>query len=92
MHGHGYTQYYAEKMPDPQNVGAHLITNGESGPVTVLVMPGEHIDKNINITSSRFSGAIYSTAYGSLAVVGEKGEKISPIANKMLQNIRPVTG
>lgn len=83
---------YARKCQIRKNTGAHLITHGKSGPVTVLVMPGEHIEKDINITSSRFNGGIYSTAYGSLAVVGEKGEKISPIANKMLQSIRPATG
>jgi hypothetical protein len=54
-------------------------------------MPGEHIDKEIKITSSRFDGAIYSTAYGSLAIVGEKGEYIPPIAEKMLQNIVPAS-
>jgi len=82
---------YASKCQIRKNAGAHLITNGESGPVTILVMPGEHIDKDINITSSRFDGAIYSTDYGSLAVVGEKGEQISPIAEKMLQNIVPAS-
>jgi len=80
---------YASNCQIRKNAGAHLIVNGESGPVTVLVMPGEHIDKDINIRSSRFDGAIYSTVYGSLAVVGEKGEHIPPIAEKMLQNIVP---
>ena len=82
---------YASKCQIRKNAGAHLIANGESGPVTVLVMPGEHIDKDINITSNRFDGAIYSTDYGSLAVVGEKGEQISPIAERMLQSIAPAS-
>lgn len=82
---------YASKCQIRKNAGAHLITNGKSGPVTVLVMPGEHIDREINIRSSRFDGAIYSTAYGSLAIVGEKGEHIPPIAEKMLQNIVPAS-
>jgi len=82
---------YASKCQIRKNAGAHLITKGKSGPVTVLVMPGEHIDKEIKITSSRFDGAIYSTAYGSLAIVGEKGEYIPPIAEKMLQNIVPAS-
>jgi hypothetical protein len=78
---------YASKCQIRKSAGAHLITNGENGPVTVLVMPGEHIDKDINITSKRFDGAIYSTDYGSLAVVGEKGEQLLPIAKRMLQRI-----
>ncbi|MEA1889788.1 MAG: DUF3379 family protein, partial [Pseudomonadota bacterium] len=78
---------YASKCQIRKNAGAHLIVNGESGPVTVLVMPGEYIDRDINIRSGRFDGAIYPTGYGSLAVVGEKGEYIPPIAEKMLQGI-----
>ncbi len=77
----------ASKCQIRKNSGAHLILNGENGPVTVLVMPGEHIDKDLQITSSRFKGTIYPTPYGSIAVVGEKGEQISPIAEKMLRNI-----
>ena len=80
---------FASKCQIRKNAGAHLITSGEKGPVTVLVMPGEHIDKNVKISSSRFDGTIYSTVYGSLAVVGEKGEHILPIADRMLQHIVP---
>jgi len=83
---------YARNCQIRKNIGAHLVTSGEIGPVTILVMPGEHIDKNVHITTGRFEGAIYSTDYGSLAVVGEKGEHIPPIANKMLQGITPVNG
>ena len=80
---------FASKCQIRKNAGAHLITSGEKGPVTVLVMPGEHIDSNVKISSSRFDGTIYSTVYGSLAVVGEKGEHILPIADRMLQHIVP---
>ncbi|MFW2439606.1 MAG: DUF3379 family protein [Arenicellales bacterium] len=82
---------YANNCQIRKNTGAHLIVNGENGPVTVLVMPGEHIDEDINITPRRFDVAIYSTVYGSLAVVGEKGEQIPPIAEKMLLNIVPAS-
>lgn len=80
---------FASKCQIRKNAGAHLITSGNKGPVTVLVMPGEHIDRNVKISSSRFDGTIYSTVYGSLAVVGEKGEQILPIADRMLQHIVP---
>jgi hypothetical protein len=81
----------ASKCHIRKQAGAHLIVNGKKGPVTVLVMPGEHIDKDVSISSKRFDGAIYPTDYGSLAVVGEKGEQIPPIAEKMLQNIVPAS-
>lgn len=82
---------YAGKCQIRKNAGAHLIVNGEKGPVTVLVMPGEHIGKNMNIESARFDGTIYPTAYGSLAVVGEKGEHIPTIAERMLESILPAS-
>ena len=82
---------YAGKCQIRKNAGAHLIVNGERGPVTVLVMPGEHIGKNVNVESVRFDGTIYPTSYGSLAVVGEKGEHIPSIAEKLLESILPAS-
>ena len=80
---------YAGKCQIRKNVGAHLIVNGEKGPVTVLVMPGEHIDGNMDVKSERFDGMIYPTGYGSIAVVGEKDEQIPVIAERMLSSITP---
>ena len=82
---------YAGKCQIRKNTGAHLIVNGDRGPVTVLVMPGEHIEKNMGIKSDRFDGMIYPTGYGSIAVVGEKHEHIPVIAERMLANISPAS-
>lgn len=82
---------YAGKCQIRKNEGAHLIVNGENGPVTVLVMPGEHVEKNLEVTSARFDGRIYPTDYGSIAVVGEKGEHIPSVAKKILDSVLPAS-
>lgn len=60
--------------------GLHMVLRGEQGPVTVLVMPGEFVQKEIPVADQRFQGRIYSATYGSFAVVGEENEPLKPVA------------
>lgn len=67
-----------------RNRGVHLVLRGEQGPVTVFFMPGERAEQVMPLKSERFAGLIEPTAWGSIAVVGEHGEPLQP----MLQRIR----
>lgn len=68
--------------------GVHLVLSGKQGPVTVFLMPGERSQEMIPVDSERFHGEIMPTQWGTIAVVGEKGEEIEPIANRVAQAIR----
>jgi len=59
--------------------GLHMVLEGEKGPVTVIMMPQEKIEKAIKITDPRFQGSIQPTAKGSYAIVAVKGEEIARI-------------
>jgi len=59
--------------------GVHLVLRGEQGPVTVFFMPGEQTAKALALDSGRFAGMIEPTTWGSIAVVGEQGEKLAPV-------------
>ena len=63
------------------------VVPGRQGPVTVLIMPGEHRMKREQVSSFRFSGVIVPTDYGSMAVVGERLESVEHIVDKMKQAI-----
>lgn len=59
--------------------GAHLVLAGESGPVTVMVMPGEHIAQPQTIAHAKYSGIIVPTSTGSIAIVGDANADVSGI-------------
>lgn len=67
-----------------QHTGVHLILPGKEGPITVFFMPGESAESEVTVNSERFQGEILPTSWGSVAVVGEQGENIDGIAEKML--------
>lgn len=65
------------------NNGVHLVLRGEQGPVTVFFMPGEQATEVLQLQSERFAGLIEPTQWGSIAVVGEQGEKLMPVLNRV---------
>ncbi len=67
--------------------GVHMVVPGQQGPITVLIMPGEYLMQPRQVRSSRFSGVIVPTVYGSMAVVGEKLEPVEKVVEKMRRTI-----
>lgn len=63
--------------------GAHVVLQGKKGPVTVLFMPGETVMARAQVVGGRFRGIIFPAQYGSVAVVGEKGELIEAVEQKI---------
>lgn len=86
-HDKGMRVSYAGPCQIRRRQGLHMVVRGQQGPVTVLVMPGEHRQGVLKVKDQRFEGAIYPAGYGSFAVVGEKNEHLSPIASQVRQSI-----
>ncbi len=63
--------------------GIHLVLPGSKGAITVFLMPGEMIDEALPVQSARFEGQIIPTAWGSIAVVGESGERVAGIGERL---------
>lgn len=70
-----------------RNRGVHLVLRGEQGPVTVFFMPGEMANKPLALGSERFAGVIEPTEWGSIAVVGEQGEELAPVLQRVRQAV-----
>lgn len=68
--------------------GVHLVVQGEQGPVTVFFMPGEKAREELTLHSARFAGLIEPTTWGSIAVVGEQGENLRPVLQRVRQAVR----
>lgn len=63
--------------------GVHLVLPGRQGPITVFYMPGEMIDAEVAVESPRFEGYIVPTGWGSVAVVGEAGEHLEGLGQRL---------
>lgn len=67
--------------------GVHLVMPGAMGPITVFFMPGEMTDAAMPVQSSRFQGTIVPTRWGSIAVVGEAGESLAGLGERLAEAV-----
>jgi hypothetical protein len=70
------------------HTGIHLVLPGRAGPVTVLFMPGETTDGAMPVAPTEFNGVIVPTNWGSIAVVGNQGEDIADVRDRMVRAVR----
>lgn len=82
----GPVNFAAECLMRKKN-GVHLVLPGQHGPVTVFFMPDETPTQILTVADQRFRGQVVPTAWGSLAVVGEHGEVLDGIAERLLQAV-----
>ena len=81
--GHLGTVNFAAECIMRNRTGVHLVMPGKMGPITVFFMPGEMTDAVQPVSSTRFDGKILPTAWGSIAVVGEKGEALDALGEQL---------
>lgn len=65
----------------------HLVIQGKHGPVTILLMPGEHVDEAIDVMGDHVNGVILPVGDGSIAIVGELEEPLDGIRKKVLSSV-----
>jgi len=74
---------FASACPMRKHKGAHLVVQGERGPITVLVMPGERVDARQVIEDTRFTGVILPMTAGAAAIVAEHGEPLGTFEQRL---------
>lgn len=65
----------------------HLVIQGERGPVTILLMPNQKVNKAQNIRGESINGVILPVGNGSIAIVGEDNEDLERIERKMKNSV-----
>jgi len=83
----GPVNFAAECLMRHRN-GVHLVMPGRMGPITVFFMPGETPASVLPVTSERFAGQVLPTSWGSIAVVGENGESIEGLGERLANAVR----
>ncbi len=65
----------------------HMVLAGIKGPVTVMMLPNVKVKNMRRVSDERFKGFIFPATKGSMAIVGESGEPLDEIKNKMEKGI-----
>ncbi len=66
----------------------HLVVQGEKGPVTILLMPEEMVDMPIPLESQSIEGVILPVDNGSIAIIGERGERIDQLETRVTETVK----
>lgn len=66
----------------------HLVVQSDTAPVTVLVLPDEHVSRPMPIDEEGFHGRIVPVGTGSLAIVGRSDESIETIETRFLNALQ----
>jgi hypothetical protein len=80
---------YAALCPFRGRTVAHFVVRGENGPVTVLLLPHVEVDGPTPIDEEGYSGTLVPMQEGgSIAVVGEPGEPLELIRDRVAAAVR----
>ena len=65
----------------------HLVIQGANGPVTVLLMPDEKVDRGTELEGKGINGLLIPVGDGSIAIIGEKDENIDAIRRNVTNSV-----
>jgi hypothetical protein len=81
------TVNFAARCLMRKQTGIHLVLAGEVGPITVFFMPAEGLESTLPVNDERFAGYVRPTPWGSIAVLGEAGERLEHLAEDLLRKV-----
>jgi len=85
-HGAGLITY-AQTCPIGGHDVPHLVIQGERGPVTILLMPEEKISGPQRLSGDNVKGVILPVGNGSIAIIGERDERLDRIEESVLKSV-----
>lgn len=65
----------------------HLVVQGETGPVTLLLMPDEKIEAAVSLVDEGVNGVILPVGDGSIAIIGEREERLDDIEEQVVDSV-----
>jgi len=78
---------YAQTCPIGGRDVPHLVIQGERGPVTILLMPEEKISGPQRLSGDNVNGIILPVGNGSIAIIGERDERLDRIEESVLKSV-----
>ena len=65
----------------------HLVIQGERGPVTILLLPDEAVDDAVQLEGESIDGVLLPVGNGSIAIIGERNEKLDAIRQNVVNSV-----
>lgn len=65
----------------------HLVMQGESGPVVIILMPEEGVPGPLPFGDGSVDGVILPVGSGSIAIIGAKGQRVEDVEREVLDSI-----
>jgi hypothetical protein len=65
----------------------HLVIQGERGPITILLMPDEKVSGAQTFGGKSVNGIILPVGNGSIAIVGEEGERLDQVEERVKNSV-----
>ena len=78
---------YAQTCPIGGHDVPHLVIQGERGPVTILLMPDEYVAEPQRLRGDNVKGVILPVGNGSIAIIGEREERLDRIRESVLKSV-----
>ena len=78
---------YAQTCPIGGYDVPHLVIQGERGPVTILLMPEVSISEPQRLSGENVNGVILPVGDGSIAIIGERDERLDRIEESVLKSV-----
>lgn len=78
---------FAATCPINGNEIPHLVIQGKTGPVTILLLPEEKISDAIELNDEFSHGVILPVGDGSVAIIGTKEEQLENIQEQVLKSV-----
>ena len=66
----------------------HLVVQGRDGPVTIMLLPHIHVDKNMPVDENGFHGVIVPAGQGSIAIVTNNSTPVQPMEEEMVAKVQ----
>jgi len=66
----------------------HLVIQGKRGPITLLLLPDEMIDAPVPLEGEGTEGVILPVGNGSIAIVGERGEALVDLEQRLENSVK----
>ena len=78
---------YAQSCIINGNTVPHLVIQGETGPVTILLMPEEKVSSAVDLSGDNINGVLLPVGDGSIAIIGNRDERLQPIRDSVINSV-----
>jgi hypothetical protein len=78
---------YAQSCVINGHLVPHLVVQGRNGPVTIILMPDDPVERAVTLSGDHVAGVILPVGGGSIAIVGGRDEPLEAIEQEVLNSV-----